>query len=207
MSWSRALAVSALVWGLAGCGFESLYGSREGQTRDPTVEAHLASITVRPITDRRGQILRNNLLDLLTPKGSARKPLYTLTISLRESEERLGQTTANLATRANLRVTAGFSLVNRLGTTSNPSNQNPAPEGEEDHSGEGTARQDPSVLFSGTRTVVASFDFFQNEFATIKAREDAEERALRDLAREIETQLAVFFAGKTKRPVARSVVR
>lgn len=207
MSWSRILAVAAVVGGLAGCGFESLYGSREGQARDPAVEAHLAGITVKPIADRRGQILRNNLLDLLTPRGSSGKPLYSLSVTLRESEERLGQTTANLATRANLRVTAGFVLVNRLGASTNPAAQHPAAEGEENHSGEGTARQDPNILFSGSRTVVASFDFFQNEFATIKAREDAEERALRDLAREIETQLAVYFAGKTKRPAARSVVR
>jgi LPS-assembly lipoprotein len=193
--------LALVVAGLSGCGFQSLYGTRSA-TRDPAVEAHLNRVQVDSIQDRRGQILRNHLLDVLTPKGRNAKPLYRLAVTLQTSEEKLGVTTANLATRTNLRVSVGFTL-SRIAQAGEMPSRGTVVGLSDDIDGEGRVTVDPNILFHGNRMLIASFDSFQNEFATIKARQDAEERALRDLAREIETQLAVFFAGKTRKPTER----
>jgi LPS-assembly lipoprotein len=73
-----AASVIFLVAGLAGCGFEPLYGER----KDVSVVGELAAVRIAPIPDRAGQILRNFLLDQINPRGTAQAAAYTLTIQL-----------------------------------------------------------------------------------------------------------------------------
>ena len=55
---------------LSGCGFEPLYG-RFG---DSSIADDLARIKIQAIGGRSGQLLRNHLLDGLTPKGELTRP-------------------------------------------------------------------------------------------------------------------------------------
>lgn len=64
---------------LTSCGFHPLYPSFE---QGCTVESYPLKIATIP--DRNGQILRNYLVDLLTPGGAPPKPKYTLEIRLQE---------------------------------------------------------------------------------------------------------------------------
>ncbi|MEO5335420.1 MAG: LPS assembly lipoprotein LptE [Magnetospirillum sp. WYHS-4] len=195
MWWSERLrsgVLLAVAIGLSGCGFESVYGTKGG-SGDPTVETELARIDVAAIKDREGQILRNHLFDLLTPKGRPAKPAYKLVVRLRISEQRLGVTASATATRANLWIDSSFSLKDPAAGKGSP-----IPEDE------GRAREDaedivsPGTLVQGSRHVVASYNILANDFSTVRARQDALERGLLEAARDIHSQISVHFAQRAK---------
>lgn len=161
MAARTLLAVAALA--LAGCGFRPLYGSGPAAP----AEDRLAAVAVLPIADRSGQVLRNHLLDLLTPQGPPARPDFVLDVRLRERIDRLGVQKTELATRANLWLEAIYGL-------SAPGRDNP--------------------VFRGESVAIASFNILGVEdLATLIAEKDARERALRQLAEDIRTRLAAHF--------------
>jgi len=85
MWWPRpllaALAVTAAL-GLAGCGFQPLYGTTAGGSR---LGAVMAGVDVTPIPGRVGQRLRNELIFENTGGGAAAAATYKLDIVIRES--------------------------------------------------------------------------------------------------------------------------
>ncbi len=162
MSLFRTFAPLLVVLVLGACGFRSLYGT------DATGDApgELATIKIKPIADRLGQQLRNNLLDLLNPRGRPANPRYLLTVGLDQSTQRLAIEKDAFATRANLRLLAKFSL------------QEP---------------DNPEIVLSGKILVVSSYNILDSEFATLMAEKDAKTRAAREIAHDIRTRLAAFF--------------
>ncbi len=162
MSLFRTFAPLLVVLVLGACGFRSLYGT------DATGDApgELATIKIKPIADRLGQQLRNNLLDLLNPRGRPANPRYLLTVGIDQSTQRLAIEKDAFATRANLRLLAKFSL------------QEP---------------DNPEIVLSGKILVVSSYNILDSEFATLMAEKDAKTRAAREIAHDIRTRLAAFF--------------
>ena len=162
MSLFRTVAPLFVVLLLGACGFRSLYGT--DATRD--APGDLATIEVNPIADRLGHQLRNNLLDLLNPRGRPANPRYLLTVRLDQSTQRLAIEKDAFATRANLRLRANFSLDD--------------PDSRE-------------TMLTGRILVVSSYNVLDSEFATLMAEKDAKARAAREIAHDIRTRLAAFF--------------
>ena len=173
MSWSRrsfaraGLTAAGLfsISALTACGFQPLYKSQ--QTAESAVASDLAAVRVEPLRDRVGQQMHNYLRDRLNPLGQPTSPSYRLRVELTETLSELGVRRDETATRANLRMQAKFSLV--------------------DVNGGGE-------LLSGRSTSTTSYDILENPFATTVSEGDARERALQELADDIQTRLAVFFA-------------
>lgn len=180
MSWSRgrALVLAARAAGLmavavlGGCGFHPLYGttSRHGEA----VAGELAAIRIPPVVgqseaqiDRLGQILRNNLSDRLTPKGQSAQKRYSLAINIDRQTQELGIRRDATASRANLMVSANYTL---------------------------TGVSDNVVRVSGASRTVVSYDILDAQFATTVAEKDAEHRAVRELADDIANRLALYFS-------------
>lgn len=171
MSWSsavgrigRVVAVGCL---LAACGFEPLYGTRN----DLPASAEFALIDIKPIKDRAGQELRNRLLDALTPKGPPDHPRYRLTVIMTESIEQLGVQKTAFATRANMHITASYSLLDlrtQTGVT-------------------------PASGQSGSTKAVASYNILDSAFATLAAENDARTRAIEEIAEEIRLRIAIWL--------------
>lgn len=179
-SWSislsrlRALLVVAL-FGLAACGFEPLYGETE---RGTATENLLSRVTVSPIPDRIGQLVRIELTNRLTPRP-APKPLYVVTVELSESKQGLAVRRDASATRANLNITAKF-VFTRIG-------------------------QEQSLL-SGEIRSVNGFDILTSDFATLAAEKDARRRGARDIADAIVDRIAIHLSrtrGQTAAPAQR----
>ena len=63
-----ALVAAGFALILTGCGFQPLYGAKSGAKQSASVTT-MAAIDVAPITDRAGQVLRNGLLDRITPRA------------------------------------------------------------------------------------------------------------------------------------------
>ena len=163
MWWFRYLVLPICALAVAGCGFKPLY---EGGKRSQ-ISGQLASVRIAPIADRLGQQLRNELLDRINPFGRPGDPRYALNIKIRESRQELAVRKTELATRANLKIVANFTLKKH--------------------------GQKPAELLRGTGQATISYNILTANFATMMAEKDARRRAIREISAEITDKLASFF--------------
>ena len=154
------LALAALT--LAACGFTPMYGSR-GVTSSETVVAALSRVDVRPIAERRGMVLRQQLNEKLHP-GGLRDNRYDLQVRLASRTQELGVRKDSTTSRANLILTANFVLW------------------------DGSRR----LMRDRVRSTV-SYNILDDQYATIASERDAESRALKQISDEIRVRLAVYF--------------
>ena len=162
MSWFKPLALAGLLLVLAGCGFQPVFGT---SVNGPSA-GQLADIGVNRIKDRVGQMLRNELVAGLTPLGVPARPRLALSVTISEDKRDLGVTKSDIATRANLTLTARFSLASVDGGR---------------------------VLFSGNTQVISSFNILSADFGTLAAEADARRRGVGELANKIQNRLLAFF--------------
>jgi LPS-assembly lipoprotein len=164
-SFSRLLTVlivGAGVLPLAACGFQPLMGKQQS----PEVQQEMGQIRVNMIADRSGQILRNYLLDDLTPQGIQGRERYTLLITLNEPRREVALSRDNTASVVSYVATANFTLV--------------------DH----TAR---STAFSGSSSSQSTYLITNSEFATLSSFNAARDRVLQDVSTDMRLQIADFF--------------
>ena len=159
----RTMVLLVLVTLLSGCGFRPLY-LKGKQNPQPD----LTAIEIRPIVDRKGQILRNLLLDQLTPKGPSAHPAYVLDVTVVLSLTTLGIRRDDRATRALIRATATYSL---------------------------RRKQDEAQLFSSTSQASSGYDILDSDFATLVAEKDALQHSLETIAQDINLRLSFLFSG------------
>ena len=151
---------------LAGCGFHPLYGSH-GSTGGSGKDGHqLSQIHIDTIADRQGQKLRNDLIDIMQPKGEEPNPQYHLTVTYNEVEVDLGLTNDAVTTRGQLTLTVIYKL---------------------------SSLKDGSVVSNGSAQAITAYNIQTSEFATILSRDDAEDRGLRQLADNISLRLNLYF--------------
>lgn len=158
------LAASLLALALAGCGFRPLYGAGVPSAE---VVALLGDIRVTELDDRLGQIVRNELLDLVTPLGEPRTPRYVLRVDLKEQKEGLAIERDATITRFNFTLTVDYTLEDSV------------------------ARRQVN---KGTVRATAAYNVVRNEFTNVIAQRDAEARAARVVAEEIKTRLSIYFS-------------
>lgn len=159
------LLLPALTLGLAACGFQPLYGTHSGTgSAAPTPE--MALISIPPIPDRAGQILRNELLDRLVPTGQPAKPRWRLDVTLKETKSDLVILKDSTATFAKYVGDAQWVLVDL-------SNQSPATKG--------SVRR------------IASYAISSSEFASLQAEADARQRVATAIAEDIRLRLGLYF--------------
>ena len=168
--YAFAFAGAALMF-VAGCGFQPIHGERSAAS-----SAGLANFDIALIADRTGQMMRNELLQQMQHRGAAASPRFVLGVKLTESLTDLAIRKDNVATRANLKLIAQFSVVSRSGG---------------------------SLLFSGQARSVNSYNILTSDFATLSARADARSRAVRQLSLDIKERLAVWLVQTGGRAVTR----
>ncbi len=147
---------------LSGCGFQPLYGTRDDGTR---VSDELAAVRVALIADRSGQILRNYLLDGLTPQGQSTAPRYLLSIQLEEPSRELTLRRDDTPTRIGYAIVARYQL----------------------HDGAGRLLLNSATVFD------SDYEITNSEFATLSSRLDARDRLLQQMSEEIRLHLAAYF--------------
>jgi len=151
---------------VAACGFQPLYGSNQGVLSGPVVE-DLAAVHITAISERVGQIVRNDLLDRLNPFGEPTSPRFSLAVELEEAKEGLAIQIDDTVTRFNLTLTANYFLSDA---------------------------QTGTVLTTGSVRAKAAYNVLRSDFANVIAERDAQQRAAREIADEMKTRLAVFFS-------------
>lgn len=174
MWWSKTVLVAGiLALGLAGCGFEPMYAKRGAQTS--VVADQLAGIRVAGIEDRQGQILRNALVSRMNPLGESARQTHTLEVFLNSAQENMAERNDGKASLGRMLIIANFRLI-------------------------GTG--DKASSYSGTSRSIVSYRLLGPTYGSTAVERDAENRALVDLAEDIRTQIATYFAnGKIQRKV------
>lgn len=156
------LAHALLATAVAACGFEPMYAPR-GET-NPLDE--LAAIRIEPARNRIEQLLRNDLLERLTPFGEPANPRYRLAFDVRQSSDALAIQPDTTITRFNLRIDVAFTLIDA---------------------------ETGAALYRGRTRAVGSYNAVRSDFATLAAEQDTARRTVREASEEVRTLLAVFF--------------
>jgi LPS-assembly lipoprotein len=157
MWWRSSALFAALLAGLAalalsGCGFQPLYGGTTAGGQ--RLSEVMAGVDVVPIPGRVGQKLRNELIFTNTGGGAGAPSRYRLEIAIKESvTDQLVQITGD-ATGQVYQLDATFQLIDPNG----------------------------KVLLQGKAISRAPYNRFQEIFATVRARDDAENRAARSVS-------------------------
>jgi len=160
MWWSRAFALVALLL-LTACGFAPVYGERGALPRG--AQTLLANVTVEPIEEREGQMLRNVLLDQMNPGGMPAKPTHRLAVKVTESTQETSIQKNQFSSRANLVLQATYILA-RI--------------------------SDGKRVTSGSSRITASYDIVEQPYATLAAEADARARAVREIGEDITQRIA-----------------
>lgn len=160
-----AAKMAALSFGLlsaTGCGFEPLHAQHDGAPGPD----ELAQVKIELIEDRRGQELRNELLDRFNAGGRPGEPRYRLQVHLRETETPVAIENDGTAARSNLSISAAFALTS-------------VPEGK--------------IVMQGVTTGLIGYGIITNSYATLVGKQDAERRAVRQLADDITTRVSLYL--------------
>lgn len=137
--------------------------------------AELASIAVKPVDSRYAQQVRNNLIYGLTGGGGEpANPVYSLDLSVLETVESAAVIQVTKEIDEPTAGTVTLKAVYRLVEISTG-----------------------KVVGSGSRSLTSSFDKSKQEFATMRAQIDAENRAARELASLLQLKLAQDLAKRS----------
>ena len=153
---------------LVGCGFRPLY---EPKTNRDTFSA-FSTIKIFPTKDRTGQLLNNELIRLLHPRGASDRVGFQLKTTLSEAETSLGVKKSAVATRGNLKMTARYNL---------------------------TPLYDGPEIKDSIKTITVSYNLFTSPFATSAAKKNARARAVKEIAQEIRHHLGVVLRDRYRK--------
>jgi len=164
MSLFKTIIMASMLVLLASCGFQPLYGRA---TKNAKVTAQLDQTYILPIDGRIGQIVRNQLLDMISPKGLPSQANYQLIVTLREQKQGLAIDQTDSTNRFNLTIFANYNLRDASGK---------------------------AALFTGNAQAVASYNIVNSDFANLAASKNARKRAAIVVSEEIYRQLSVFMS-------------
>lgn len=160
-------AGSYLVIGLllASCGFHPLFSSHEND--GPSVAADFQNVRVATIESRSGQVLRNDLIDTLTPQGEPARPIYTLTIRLEEplQNQNYAFQRNNSVTNVNYTVIAYWALLDKNGT----------------------------AILSSTSSASELYAMSNSQYATTVSAQNTRDQVVMEISQDIRNKLAQFF--------------
>ena len=178
---NRNLALlAALSIFISGCGFEPLYVEKKTDSDwyydsefDTGIKEEMASVKVELIRDRIGQLIRNDLLDKLTPKGTPKSPKYYLKVTKIDKQE-IDQALRNdiTATRKKVIYKVSYVLQDRA----------------------------HKQLINGTSTAYLGYDILRDPYSTTFAQKKNEKNAAKIIANDISLRLGAYFHSlQTKR--------
>ncbi len=168
----KYITQTLLIITLSACGFRPLYVEREDDSLwhydgkfNTSIIQEMAKIRVAPIDERFGQIVRNILLDSLTPKGQPENPVYVLEAEL-TNKEIVQQAMRDdiTATRERVKYVVQYHL-----------------------------NKDNETIASGNSIAFVSYDILSNPYSTTFAKKETEESAAQIIANDIILRLGAYF--------------
>ena len=164
-----ALAFAMLSVALGGCGFRPIYGSAANGGTAPTAE--LAFVDVGLIPNREGQVLRQEIQRRLERGGRSDAKKYVLSVGYTVALEGLGVQQDTSVTRYRVHGRASWTL-------------------------RGTEPGTPAMTGGLARSMDAVNAINQQYFAVDQSADAARVRVATDIAEQIVSQVASYFAAK-----------
>jgi len=155
---------------LGSCGFKPMYGQfSDGETdlRDVMANIHVANITEDGRPSRIGQVIRNNLLDRLTPFGETKSADFILNITFFIEEHGYGIREDESVTLQNLKLVTAYQLE-EVATSK-------------------------VVLDSAARGLV-TYDLAQADYSNMIARNAALKRLSEEVSNQMATRIGAYFS-------------
>lgn len=147
----------------AGCGFHPLYG---GGTGPGSTAARLQQVEIGNIVDRRGQQLRNLLIDRFYRDGRPDSPTYRVDVTLSASEQKLSIQKDSTATYAQLVVNAPYRL---------------------------TDIKSGQIVLSGNARAFISYSVLEQHYAAVATTDNAYDQALLKISEDITGRVAGYL--------------
>ncbi len=175
------ISLGFLLTSLTACGFEPLYVERKSNETwyykgefDTSISEEIAQIKIEPIADRLGQLIRNDLLDNLTPKGIPDSPKYRLEVfDIKKEVTEQAMRDDITATRERVRYTVKYKLLNARNNTE---------------------------LVAGNSIAYLGYDIMANPYSTTFAQKKIEKDAAKIIANDISLRMGAYFhSSLTKR--------
>ena len=163
-SGPAAIVVFAAALFLAACTVQPVYGPAAG---GGSVSQTLRAINIEPVDTRVGQVVRNRLLFYFTGGGESADPQYRMDLRVTSSEVALGITREGSAAAYAVSVTVSYTIF-RIGSD--------------------------EIILRETSRGTASYDRFSQNFANIRAKRDAENRAAEVAANKVRVRVAAATA-------------
>lgn len=161
-----AAVMSAALAGLGGCGFKPLYGVSADGTE---VTEELSYIGIPERRDRLSQLIRNKLLSTMSPPGGPIGERYVLEFVPRvKTDDVVIQDDSDVSRRL-YKLSVEYRLIDK---------------------------ESRKVVHEGRTFSHVSYDRVRDEFANIQAETDVKERASIQVADDIRTRLAAYFASR-----------
>ena len=177
----RNTAVLFLVGALCGCGFEPLYVEKTSgndlwyynNEYDADIVREMAQIKVETVTDRIGQLIKNELMDTFNPYGTPKCAKYFLKLEPVEkttTEQALRDDIT--ATREKVKYTVNYELWSK----------------------------EKGRLVGGNSWVFLSYDLLDNPYSTSMDKKKIEKDGAKIIANDISLRIGAYFHSiKTKR--------
>ncbi len=151
---------------VSACGFTPMYAKGGGQTTTTTQQ--LASIEIANIPDRSGQMLRNNLVDRLTPRGVISAPKYKLDfVQMKESVRDLDITVRSDTTREQMKLSGTLTL---------------------------TDLDTGEIVLTKPLSVRGSYNILESEYTSRVSRQDLRQDLLEKLSLQIERAVTLYLS-------------
>lgn len=161
---SAVVLVAGLSLVASACTVRPLYMKEDPASAGASagMAAQLSSIAVKPVTTRYAQLVRNELIFLLGGgAGEATNPRYSLALNVSSQQMSSATAPASSSDDVNVPTAAILTLTARYTLTDAVSNK---------------------VVATGTRNVTSSIDVPKQQYAALRAENDAQQRAARELA-------------------------
>ena len=177
----KKIAGAALILSLCACGFEPLYVEKTGgndlwyynNEYDTDIVREMSQIRIQGVTDRIGQLIKNELMDTFNPHGTPKNAKYFLKIEPvnKETTEQALRDDIT-ATREKVKYTAKYELWS----------------------------EKDGHLVSGKSWVFLSYDLLDNPYSTTMDKKKVEKDGAKIIANDISLRIASYFHSiKTKR--------
>ena len=163
----KHLVALALVLLLAACGFTPMYGPQSGAKSGVAAAKGLDNVDIDIIPNAEGVALRNALIDRFYANGYPSNPRYRLSVApVTEDVVDFDITVESETTSRQLKLGTQFGLKDL---------------------------QTGEIILKRSVFAYASYNVIGSQFTTRVSEADAREAAINDLARQIETQLSLYF--------------
>ena len=177
----KNIAVLALIMCVCACGFEPLYVEKTGgddlwyynNEYDTDIVHEMAQIKISGVTDRIGQLIKNELMDTFNPHGTPKNAKYFLKIEPVDKETTEQALRDDItATREKVKYTVSYELWS----------------------------EEKGHLVSGKSWIYLSYDLLDNPYSTTMDRKKIEKDGAKIIANDISLRIASYFHSvKTKR--------